>query len=282
MSLVYLNGEYKLIEEASVNVLDRGFIFGDGVYEVIPIFNRKIFRFNDHIRRLENSLEAIYMNNPLEKKEWHNIFNQLINSSEHPNQSIYLQITRGVSKRDHDVSVADKPTVFAMSRPIEKNDFFSGIKAITHEDIRWQYCDIKAITLLPSILLRYKAKQQGAREAILIRKGYVTEGAASNVFVCANGKIVTPPKTNHVLAGITRDLVVEILLENNLPLSEESISENTLLAADEIWVTSSTWEIVPVLELDDKSVGTGESSGPGPLWQEINSYYQEFKDAYCN
>jgi D-alanine transaminase len=222
------------------------------------------------------------MNNPLEKKEWHNIFNQLINSSEHPNQSIYLQITRGVSKRDHDVSVADKPTVFAMSRPIEKNDFFSGIKAITHEDIRWQYCDIKAITLLPSILLRYKAKQQGAREAILIRKGYVTEGAASNVFVCANGKIVTPPKTNHVLAGITRDLVVEILLENNLPLSEESISENTLLAADEIWVTSSTWEIVPVLELDDKSVGTGESSGPGPLWQEINRYYQEFKDAYCN
>jgi len=282
MSLVYLNGEYKLIEEASVNVLDRGFIFGDGVYEVIPIFNRKIFRFDDHIRRLENSLEAIYMNNPLEKKEWHNIFNQLINSSEHPNQSIYLQITRGVSKRDHDVSVADKPTVFAMSRPIEKNDFFSGIKAITHEDIRWQYCDIKAITLLPSILLRYKAKQQGAREAILIRKGYVTEGAASNVFVCANGKIVTPPKTNHVLAGITRDLVVEILLENNLPLSEESISENTLLAADEIWVTSSTWEIVPVLELDDKSVGTGASSGPGPLWQEINRYYQEFKDAYCN
>ena len=282
MSLVYLNGEYKLIEEASVNVLDRGFIFGDGVYEVIPIFNRRIFRFDDHIRRLENSLKAIYMDNPLEKKEWHNIFNRLINSSEHLNQSIYLQITRGVSERDHDVSVADKPTIFAMSRPIEKNDFSSGIKAITHEDIRWQYCDIKAITLLPSILLRHKAKQQGAREAILIRNGYVTEGAASNIFVCANGKIVTPPKTNHVLAGITRDLVVEILLENNLPLTEESISESTLLAADEIWVTSSTWEIVPVLELDDKPVGRGASSGPGPLWQEINRHYQEFKGAYCN
>ena len=279
MSLVYLNGEYKPIEEASVNVLDRGFIFGDGVYEVIPIFNRKVFRFSEHILRLENSLKAIYMRNPLKENEWNQIFNKLINSLDESNQSIYLQITRGVSKRDHDITIANEPTIFVMSRPMSTNTLFSGIKAITHEDIRWKYCDIKAITLLPSILLRYKAKEQGAKETILIRNEYVTEGAASNIFVCNDGKILTPPKTKHVLSGITRDLLIEILLSNNLPFIESLIDENTLMGANEIWVTSSTWEIVPVIELDGKSVGSGE---PGPIWQHVNQLYQEFKDNYCN
>ena len=279
MSLVYLNGEYKPIEEASVNVLDRGFIFGDGVYEVIPIFNRKIFRFSEHIIRLENSLKAIYMKNPLKENEWNEIFNKLIGSLEESNQSIYLQITRGVSKRDHDITIVNEPTIFVMSRPMSTSNLFSGIKAITHEDIRWKYCDIKAITLLPSILLRYKAKEQGAKETILIRNKYVTEGAASNIFVCNDGKILTPPKTNHVLSGITRDLLIEILLNNNLPLIETSIDENTLISASEIWITSSTWEVVPVVELDGKFVGSGR---PGPIWQQANQLYQEFKDTYCN
>jgi len=279
MSLVYLNGEYKPIEEASVNVLDRGFIFGDGVYEVIPIFNRKIFRFSEHIIRLENSLKEIYMKNPLKENEWDDIFNKLIGSLEESNQSIYLQITRGVSKRDHDITIASEPTIFVMTRPMSMSNLFSGIKAITHEDIRWKYCDIKAITLLPSILLRYKAKEQGAKETILIRNKYVTEGAASNIFVCNDGKILTPPKTNHVLSGVTRDLLIEILSSNNLPIIESSIDENTLTDASEIWITSSTWEIVPVVELDGKSVGSGK---PGPLWQQANQLYQEFKDTYCN
>ena len=278
MSLVYLNGEFKPIEEASVNVLDRGFTFGDGVYEVIPIFNRKIFRFSEHIMRLENSLREIYMNNPLKENEWRDIFNKLIDSLEQANQSIYLQITRGVSRRDHDISIADKPTVFAMSRPLETNNFSSGIKAITHEDIRWQLCNIKAITLLPSILLRHKAKEQEARETILIRDKYVTEGAASNVFVCTDDKILTPPRTGHVLSGITRDLIVEILMHNDLPILEGLISESKLLSASEIWVTSSTWEIVPVVELDDKLVGSGK---PGPLWKQANKLYQSFKNNYC-
>ena len=278
MSLVYLNGEFKPIEEASINVLDRGFTFGDGVYEVIPIFNRKIFRFSEHIMRLENSLREIYMSNPLKENEWRDIFNKLIDSLEQVNQSIYLQITRGVSRRDHDISIADKPTVFAMSRPLETNNFSSGIKAITHEDIRWQLCNIKAITLLPSILLRHKAKEQEAREAILIRDKYVTEGAASNVFVCTDDKILTPARTSHVLSGITRDLIVEILMHNDLPIVEGSISESKLLSAGEIWVTSSTWEIVPVVELDDKLVGNGK---PGPLWKQANKLYQGFKNDYC-
>ena len=278
MSLVYLNGEFKPIEEASVSVLDRGFTFGDGVYEVIPIFNRKIFRFSEHITRLENSLREIYMSNPLKENEWRDIFNKLIDSLELANQSIYLQITRGVSRRDHDISIADKPTVFAMSRPLETNNFSSGIKAITHEDIRWQLCNIKATTLLPSILLRHKAKEQEAREAILIRDKYVTEGAASNVFVCTDDKILTPARTSHVLSGITRDLIVEILMHNDLPIVEGSISESKLLSAGEIWVTSSTWEIVPVVELDDKLVGNGK---PGPLWKQANKLYQGFKNDYC-
>jgi len=278
MSLVYLNGEFKPIEEASISVLDRGFTFGDGVYEVIPIFNRKIFRFSEHITRLENSLREIYMSNPLKENEWRDIFNKLIDSLELANQSIYLQITRGVSRRDHDISIADKPTVFAMSRPLEANNFSSGIKAITHEDIRWQLCNIKATTLLPSILLRHKAKEQEAREAILIRDKYVTEGAASNVFVCTDDKILTPARTSHVLSGITRDLIVEILMHNDLPIVEGSISESKLLSAGEIWVTSSTWEIVPVVELDDRLVGSGK---PGPLWQQANKLYQDFKNDYC-
>ena len=278
MSLVYLNGEFKPIEEASVSVLDRGFTFGDGVYEVIPIFNRKIFRFSEHIMRLENSLREIYMSNPLKENEWRDIFNKLIDSLELANQSIYLQITRGVSRRDHDISITDKPTVFAMSRPLETNNFSSGIKAITHEDIRWQLCNIKATTLLPSILLRHKAKEQEARETILIRDKYVTEGAASNVFVCTDDKILTPARTSHVLSGITRDLIVEILMHNDLPIVEGSISESKLLSAGEIWVTSSTWEIVPVVELDDKLVGNGK---PGPLWKQANKLYQGFKNDYC-
>ena len=278
MSLVYLNGEFKPIEEASISVLDRGFTFGDGVYEVIPIFNRKIFRFSEHIMRLENSLREIYMSNPLKENEWRDIFNKLIDSLEQVNQSIYLQITRGVSRRDHDISIADKPTVFAMSRPLEANNFSSGIKAITHEDIRWQLCNIKATTLLPSILLRHKAKEQEARETILIRDKYVTEGAASNVFVCTDDKILTPARTSHVLSGITRDLIVEILMHNDLPIVEGSISESKLLSAGEIWVTSSTWEIVPVVELDDRLVGSGK---PGPLWQQANKLYQDFKNDYC-
>lgn len=278
MTTVYLNGEYKPLSEASINVLDRGFTFGDGVYEVIPIFNRKIFRFDEHMQRLENSLKAIFMENPCSTTEWCSIFEKLIETVEQSEQSIYLQVTRGVTERDHNISLAENPTIFAMSRPIETKDFSGGINAITHEDIRWQYCDIKAITLLPSVLLRHKAKQHGAKEAILIRDGYITEGAASNVFICKGDKIFTPPKNNHVLPGITRDLVVEILADHKMTYSETTICEEELLNADEVWITSSTWEVVPVIQLNNMPVGSGNV---GPLWRKVNQLYQEFKSGYC-
>jgi len=274
MTTVYLNGEFKPLAEASINVLDRGFTFGDGIYEVIPVFNRKIFRFDEHLQRLENSLKAIYMDNPLTKEDWSAIFNQLIDGLEEKDQSIYLQITRGVSERDHDIALADKPTIFAMSRPIVKKDLSSGIKTITSEDIRWQYCDIKAITLLASVLLRHKAKEQGAKEAILVRDGYITEGAASNVFLVEGDTVYTPPKNKHVLPGITRDLVIEILSKNDINIIEAPIELAQLLRADEVWITSSTWEIVPVVELDNKPVGKGCT---GPMWEKANQLYQQFK-----
>lgn len=274
MTTVYLNGEFKPLAEASINVLDRGFTFGDGIYEVIPVFNRKIFRFDEHLQRLENSLKAIYMDNPLTKEDWSVIFNQLIDGLEEKDQSIYLQVTRGVSERDHDIALADKPTIFAMSRPIVKKDLSSGIKTITSEDIRWQYCDIKAITLLASVLLRHKAKEQGAKEAILVRDGYITEGAASNVFLVEGDTVYTPPKNKHVLPGITRDLVIEILSKNDINIIEAPIELAQLLRADEVWITSSTWEIVPVVELDNKPVGKGCT---GPMWEKANQLYQQFK-----
>lgn len=278
MSLVYLNGDFKPLSEAFVSVLDRGFTFGDGVYEVIPVFNRTIFRLEEHLQRLDNSLRAIYMENPYSREEWLTIFNRLIDSIESGNQSIYLQITRGVSDRDHDISLADEPTVFVTNRPIIKKDFSAGIKAITHEDIRWKNCDIKAITLLPSVLLRHRAKEQGAREAILIRDGYVTEGAASNVFIIKDNIVYTSPKNNTVLPGITRDLVLELLEKGNINFKEEPLKQSMLDTADEIWITSSTWEIVPVIQLDDKNVGDGKV---GPLWHKANELYQNFKSNLC-
>lgn len=274
MTIVYLNGEFKPLAEASINVLDRGFTFGDGVYEVIPVFNSKVFRFDEHIQRLERSLKALYMVNPLTKNEWRIIFEQLIDALEETEQSIYLQITRGVTERDHDISLAEHPTVFAMSRPIVKKDLSSGISAITHEDIRWQYCDIKAITLLPSVLLRHKAKEQGAKEAILIRDGYITEGAASNVFIVEGNTVYTPPKDQHVLPGITRDLLLELLSKNKIECVEAPVTLEQLFRADEIWVTSSTWEIVPVVELDSNPVGNGSV---GTMWGKVNQLYLEFK-----
>lgn len=277
MALVYLNGEYKPLAEATVNVLDRGFIFGDAVYEVIPVFNRKIFRLEAHLQRLENSLAAINLYNPLTKSDWYAILQKLIETVSQEDQSLYIQITRGVSERDYDMSLADAPTVFAMTRPLLKKDFSAGIHAITHEDIRWQYCHIKATSLLAGVLLRQRAKEQGASEAILIRANQVTEGAASNVFICKNNQIITPIANQQILTGVTRDVLLTILRQNGLDCVEKIITKEALLTADEVWLTSSMREIAPVVQLDQQAVATGK---PGPLWVKANQLYQAFKRDY--
>lgn len=274
MSLVYLNGAYRPLAEAAVNVLDRGFTFGDGVYEVIPVYNRRVFCGAAHLTRLDNSLRAIHMANPLSRADWAAVFARLIEALAESEQSIYLQITRGPAEREHAMPRQTRPTVFAMSRPLARPDMAQGIHAITHEDIRWQCCDIKAITLLASVLLRRRAEERGAREAILLRDDTLTEGAASNVFICNKGVISTPEQDRHVLPGITRGVLIDLLRENALACRERPIQRAELCQADEIWLTSSTWEIAPVVQLDNAPVGAGK---PGPLWARVNALYQDFK-----
>lgn len=271
-SLVYLNGDYLPQNNAKVSVLDRGFLFGDGVYEVIPVYGGRPFRLDEHLRRLDNSLRGIRMTNPLSDNQWADIFDRLIAGSH--DQYLYLQVTRGVApKRDHAIPSDVNPTVFVMCSPIAPIPT-SGVRAVTMDDIRWQWCHIKAITLLANVLLRQEAVDRGAAEAILTRDGWVTEGAASNVFAVVDGVLMTPPKGNDLLPGITRDLVLELALENNVPAVEQRIRLDDLKRASEIWLTSSTREILPVIELDGVPVGDGE---PGPLWSRMQAIYQAYK-----
>lgn len=276
--LVYLNGEYLPLNEAKVSVLDRGFIFGDGVYEVIPAYGAKTLRFEHHMQRLQNSLDAIRISNPLSNEQWQEIIDKLVAETGPQDQSIYLHITRGVASRDHQFPDDAQPTVFVMSNilhPVDAKLLEKGISAVTLDDIRWQYCNIKAIALLPNILLRQQAVDKDAKEAILIRNGNMTEGAASNVFIVTNGTIKTPPKDNQLLPGITRDLVVELAHSHNIPIEETMISENEFLSADEIWLTSSTKEILPVTQINEQQVGNGK---PGTVWKDMFQKYQEFKE----
>ena len=277
MNIVYLNGSFIEGDKAKVSVLDRGFIFADGIYEVMPVYNRHIFRFDAHLQRMQNSLDAIHIKNPHTASEWHEILDVLVEKNNLLDASIYLQVTRGVAERDHVFSDDMEPTVFAMARPLSRNKTQSGVRAITSDDIRWKYCDIKSIALLPGVLLRYEACQKGAYEAILINDGFVTEGAASNVFIVKGETIKTPKKDRQLLPGITRDLVVELADKNDVPCLEVNIPESELKDADEIWITSSTQEIVPVLYLDDKKVGQGAI---GPMWEKMNNIYQVFKQEF--
>ena len=270
--LVYLNGEYLPLSQAKVPVLDRGFLFGDGVYEVIPVYGGKAFRLEEHLRRLEQSLSGIEMSDPLSSAAWAAIFDRLIIGPE--DQQIYLQITRGVApKRDHAIPAGIAPTVFVMCAPIAPIPL-AGIKAITVTDIRWDRCNIKAITLLANVLLRQEAVEKGASEAILVREGSVLEGAASNILIVKNGVIITPPKGDTILPGITRDLVLELAKNQGLPTEERHISLGELRDADEIWMTSSTREILAVIELDGEPISGG---APGPLWKTLQTAYQDYK-----
>ncbi len=274
---VYLNGEFVPAGEAKVSVLDRGFIFGDGVYEVIPAYGGHLLRLEHHLERLDQSLAAIRLENPLTKAAWSHVLNQVVSRNDGEDQSVYLQVTRGVAKRDHAFPANVEPTVFVMSTPLlplPRELREHGAEAITLEDIRWQYCNIKAIALLPNVLLRQQAIDTGAMEAILYRNGVVTEGAASNVFAVSEGVLLTPPKSAQLLPGITRDLVVELARENDIACREETVSLGTLRNAEEIWLTSSTKEIVPVRTLDGNPVG---EHCPGELWQRMYGIYQEYK-----
>ena len=276
--MIYLNGEFMPIEQARIPVLDRGFIFGDGVYEVIPVYSRHPFRLHEHLRRLRESLKSIKLANPHDDPTWVHLIGRLIALNEPEDQSLYMHVTRGPAKRDHAFPKGVAPTVFLMSNPLttpHRQQVSEGVCAITALDNRWLRCDIKAIALLPNVLLRQEAVDAGCVEAVLLREGFMTEGAASNIFVVSKGVMLAPPKNHLMLPGITYDVVLELAQANGIRHEVREIAEAELRGADEIWLTSSTKEVLAITRLDDAPVGNGK---PGPLFERMYKLYQDYKN----
>jgi D-alanine transaminase len=275
--IVYLNGEFMPLESARVPVLDRGFIFGDGVYEVIPVYSRHPFRLPEHLVRFRRSHDAIGLDYPMSDTEWTRLVRELVARNATEDQSVYLQVTRGVAKRDHAFPKGVKPTVFGMSSPLStptRESVEKGVAAITAVDYRWQKCDVKSISLLANCMLRQLAADAGATEVVMFRDGFLTEGSSSNVFAVKDGSILAPPKNNLVLPGITYDIVLELARAHALPHEVRSVTEQEVRNADEIWVTSSTKEVLAVTTLDGKPVAHGK---PGAVFGRIHQLYQDFK-----
>lgn len=274
---VYLNGKFLPIEQAFVPVLDRGFIFGDGIYEVIPVYSRHPFRLGEHLIRLQHSLDAIRLENPHSDEEWANLTRELIAQNDPEDQYVYLHVTRGVAKRDHAFPKDVAPTVFMMSNPLitaPRELYESGVSAVSAVDNRWDRCDIKAISLLPNVLLRQLAIDADATETVMFRNGILTEGSASNIFATEKGVILAPPKDNHMLPGITYDLVLELAATNDIPVQIGKFDQSRIRQADELWLTSSTKEVLAITTLDGKAIGDGK---PGPLFRRMHALYQDYK-----
>ena len=276
MSIVYLNGEFLPVEEARVSVLDRGFTFADSVYEVIPVYAQTVFRVEEHLQRLDNSLSAIHISNPLENSKWKQVFADVLEKNpSQSDRSLYVQVTRGVSERDHLKMNNLQPTVFVMCRNAGDRDYSAGVTAITLDDIRWDYCHIKTTALLANVLLKQKAQaSDGAFETILIKDGRVTEAAASNVFVIKDNTVMTAKKDGSVLPGITRDLLVELFQYANIPCLEQSVSLEELRAASEVWISSSSVGVAPVIQIDGEPVADGKV---GEMWRKANQLFLQFK-----
>lgn len=275
--MIYLNGDFLPIEEARVPVLDRGFIFGDGVYEVIPVYSHKPFRLAEHLLRLQHSLDGIRLQNPHSDEEWSSLVEQIIASNDGDDQYLYLHVTRGVARRDHAFPKGVIPTVFIMSNPLlapPRELLATGVAAITADDNRWLRCDIKAISLLPNVLLRQMAIDAGAMETVLLRDGFMTEGAASNIFLAKDGILLAPPKNHLMLPGITYDVVLELAAAEKIPCEVREVSEYELRTAQELLLTSSTREIMPITRLDGKPVGEGK---PGVMFARLHPLYQSYK-----
>ena len=277
-NIVYLNGLYLPVEEATIPVMDRGFLFGDGVYEVIPVFGNKLLRLDEHLQRLQNSLNRISLPNPHDNEEWAEIFSALINKNDGDDRALYLQISRGVyAKRDLTIKAGHPPTVFAMVLQVTPADIereSAGISVITVDDFRWNACDIKSTSLVANVMLKQQAVAAGVDDAILIKNSMLSEGTASNVFLVKNDALITPPTGHKLLPGITRDLVIEIAKNSTILVEEREVKEAELYNADEIWMTSSTREIAPVISLNGEAVGSGTA---GKMWKRVMDLYQQYK-----
>ncbi len=275
--MIHLNGEFMPIEDAKIPVLDRGFIFGDGVYEVIPVYSRRPFRLTEHLLRLQSSLDAIRIVNPHSAAGWEDLIARIVAGNPWDDQGVYIQVTRGVAKRDHAFVSGVKPTVFLMSNPLvtpTAQQIRDGVPAIVLPDFRWLRCDIKSVSLLGNCMLRTAAADAGCAEAILVRDGLLTEASASNVFIVREGIVLAPPKSHLILPGITYDVVLELLRDDGIAHAVRPVTEAELRGADEIWITSSSREVLAITTLDGRPVKTGK---PGPVFARAHALYQRFK-----
>jgi D-alanine transaminase len=286
-TLCYLNGEYLPLAEAKISVLDRGFVFGDGIYEVVPVYAQRLFRFEEHMARLGRSLAKVRIANPLREDEWlvraRRLIAALAERTGAVDQLVYLQVTRGVAPRDHVMPEDVEPTVFMManpSRPPSAEQRHKGVACITARDFRWERADIKSVSLLGNVLARQMSADRGAVETILFRNGVLTEASASNVWVVHEGAVLGPPKSEHVLEGIRYELVRELCEECGIAFNLRPIPEGEVLAADEILLSSATKEVLPVTLLDGDPVGHGALRGkPGPVYARLHEAYQRAKVA---
>ena len=277
--IVYLNGAFVALGDAKVSVLDRGFIYGDGVYEVIPVYGRKPFRMPHHLARLQRSLDGIRLANPHGDADWTALVETIIERQPFDDQAVYLQVTRGVAKRDHTFPAGVAPTVFMMSNPLvtpSREQVEGGVAVVTAEDNRWLRCDLKTTSLLGNVLMRQLAADANAVEAVMFRNGFLTEASASNVMVVRDGVVVAPPKDNLILPGITYDATLEVTRAAGVPLEIRPVSRDDALAADEMWLSSSTKEVLAVTTLDGRPFAGGH---PGPVFRRIHAAFQSAKAA---
>jgi len=275
--IVHLNGRFLPIEEAKVSVLDRGFIYGDGVYELVPVYRRKPFRLPQHLARLQHSLDGIRLANPHSDAEWSAIIGELVTRQPFDDQGVYFQVTRGVAKRDHTFPAGVAPTVFMMSNPLvtpSAEQVAKGVAVVTADDNRWQRCDLKTISLVGNVLMRQLAADAGAVETVMFRDGNLTEASASNVLVVIRGEIVAPPKDNRILPGITYGAAYDFAREAGLPFEIRNVSKAEAMVADEMWLTSSTKEVLAVTTVDGRPFASGT---PGPAFRRMHALFQAHK-----
>lgn len=283
----YLNGEFTTLPNAKISVMDRGFIFGDGIYEVVPVYGGTLFRFDQHMARLERSLKELRIPNPATRAQWAEIALKLVanyalstrTNAENIDQLIYIQVTRGVAMRDHVMPSNITPTVFVMTnvlKPVTDAQRRQGVACVTADDFRWEKAHIKATSLLGAVFARQISYDAGALETVMFRDGYLSEAAASNVWVVKNGKLLGSPKDNLVLEGIRYGLIEEMCAQQGIPLELRRISRAEVLAADELLLSSATKEVLPVTQLDGQPVGNGQ---PGPVYAALYAGYQHAKAA---
>lgn len=280
-TLCHLNGELLPLREAKISVLDRGFIFGDGLYEVIPVYGRRCFRFAEHMARLERGLAKLRIPNPHSRDGWLALARELVASQPADDQLVYIEITRGVAPRDHVMPEGLTPTVFVMTNPMKPpsaEQRHHGVACVTARDFRWERGDIKSVSLLGNVLARQISADQGAVETVLFRDGWLTEASSSNVWVVHEGALLGPPKSGHVLEGIRYDLLAELCAEAGIAYNLRPIAESDVRAADELILTSATKEVLPITRLDGEPVGHGALRGkPGPVYARLYEAYQRAK-----